>query len=109
MNKLLYVLLGFALGLATILVTEWVRDTRKRAGLLEVLTWQLEGFERICEWAAEHKFHDSIQGEKLAEFIQQSYLRQPDLVVAGPRKGPARRALLDLYLEVCGTLACLEM
>jgi hypothetical protein len=47
--------------------------------------------------------------EKLAEFIQQGYLRQPDLVLAVPREGTARRALLDLYLEVCGTLACLEM
>jgi hypothetical protein len=47
--------------------------------------------------------------EKLAEFIQQGYLREPDLVLAVPREGTARRALLDLYLEVCGTLACLEM
>jgi hypothetical protein len=49
MNKLLYVFLGFALGLATILVTEWVKDTRKRPGLLEVLTWQLQGFNGVCE------------------------------------------------------------
>jgi len=104
----LYVLLGFALGVATFVINEWVKDTRKRVALLEVLLWQIEAFKAACEWAAEHNLYDSIQVEKLAEFIQQGYLRQPDLLLTVPR-GETRRALSDLYLEVCGTLALLGM
>jgi hypothetical protein len=59
MEKLLYVLLGFVLGLATFLINEWVKGTRKRAGLLEVLTWQIEAFKAVCEDVAAHKLYDS--------------------------------------------------
>ncbi len=104
----LHTLLGFLAGLAAAWFAERGKETRQRITLIRVIEWQLQGLIDACRWALQSQIWDSVRVDNFARYIQQTFLRYPELVVAA-QKLRTRKALANAYDEASALLDLISL
>lgn len=107
-DKDLHTLLGFLAGLAVAWFAERGKETRRRIALIRVIEWQLQALVDACRWALQSQIWDSVRVENFARYIQQTFLRRPELVVAA-RRLRTRNALANAYDEASALLDLINL